>query len=45
LNELETELPSHVRAVVEPLLMVFDFYDVAPQILDEVSERFIDGQV
>lgn len=45
LSELEMELPTYVRSVIQALLVVFDFYSVADHILDEVIDGFIAGDV
>jgi len=45
LNELETDLPRYVREIVQPLLTIFDFYEVDGSILDDISNGFIEGEV
>jgi hypothetical protein len=45
LIDLETNIAPHVRAVIDPLLVLFDFYDVNPEILDDISEGFVAGEV
>jgi hypothetical protein len=45
LIDLETNIAGHVRAVIDPLLVLFDFYDVNPEILDDISEGFVAGEV
>lgn len=42
---LETEITSLVRSVVDPLLTMFGFYTVSPEILDGLIEGYVAGEV
>ena len=42
---LETDITSLVRQVIDPLLTVFDFYKVSPEILDNIIEGFVAGEI
>ncbi len=45
LLEIETDLPRFVREVVRPLFMNFDFYEVPEDVVNEISEGFMAGEV
>jgi hypothetical protein len=41
LAELETTLIGFVKQIMDPLLVVFDFYEVSQEILGDVVEKFL----
>ena len=41
LAELETNLIGFVKQIMDPLLVVFDFYEVSEEILGDVVEKFL----
>jgi hypothetical protein len=44
-GELQTQLVSLVRDLVEPLFMVFDFFEVGEPALDEIINNFVAGKI
>jgi hypothetical protein len=42
---LETDITTIVRKVVDPLLTMFDFYSVNPEILDTIIEGYVAGEM
>lgn len=42
---LETDITNLVRSVLDPLLAVFDFYAVNADILDNIIEGYVVGEV
>lgn len=42
---IERDITTLVRQVVDPLLALFDFYDVSPDILDNLIEGYVSGEV
>ena len=45
LDNLEAELPKHVRAVVEPLFELFDFKRFSTDVIDGITLAFVEGRV
>lgn len=45
LAHLETELPTYVKQLVDPLFAVFDFFEVSEDIVTEIAESFMRGDV
>jgi hypothetical protein len=45
LVHLETDLPAYVKQIVDPLFTVFDFFEVAEEIVTEIAEGFMRGDV
>ena len=45
LSDLETNLSRHVAEVVRPLFMVFDFFELSDEILNDISNGFVQGDV
>lgn len=45
LSELEANLSEYVAQAVEPLFMLFDFFESPRQEIDRIVERFIAGEV
>ncbi|HUD07183.1 MAG TPA: hypothetical protein VMR34_04825 [Candidatus Saccharimonadales bacterium] len=45
LAELQTNLVDLVRSLVEPLFMVFEFFDVPDTVLAELVNNFVEGRV
>jgi len=41
LTDLETNLIGFVKQIMDPLLVVFDFYEVSEEILGDVVEKFL----
>lgn len=42
---LETDITTLVRSVIDPLLTVFDFYAIGSEILDNIIEGYLVGEV
>lgn len=45
LDSLSTRLPDLVRQITEPMFMLFEFKQFAPQIYEEIVRRFVNGEV
>lgn len=45
LAELERNLTSYVKEIIDPLFMVFDFFELDAAILDELVDEFVSGRV
>jgi hypothetical protein len=45
LSELESNLPNYVKQIVQPLFMVFDFFEVSDRIVGEIVDGFASGSV
>ena len=43
--QLETDLPAYVKQLVDPLFAVFDFFEVSDDIVSEIAESFMHGDV
>lgn len=43
--ELESNLVSTVKSITQPLFMLFDFFELGDEILEEISEGFVGGTV
>jgi hypothetical protein len=45
LSDLELNLTSYVKQIVQPLFVVFDFFEISDQILGEIVDGFVSGSV
>lgn len=45
LSDLESNLPEYVKQIVQPLFMVFDFFEINDGILAEIVDAFASGSV
>jgi hypothetical protein len=45
LSELESNLTSYVKKIIDPLFMVFDFFELGTPILEELVENFVSDRV
>lgn len=45
LAELERDLTAYVRQVIDPLFVVFDFLQIGEEIVSELVEDFVGGQI
>ncbi|HWM63256.1 MAG TPA: hypothetical protein VNP96_04605 [Solirubrobacterales bacterium] len=45
IEELESDLVGKVKEVTQPLFMLFDFFELSDEILEEIAESFIAGSV
>lgn len=45
LSDLESNLPEYVKQIVQPLFMVFDFFEINDGILGEIVDGFASGSV
>lgn len=45
LVQLETELPTYVKQLVDPLFAVFDFFEVSEEIVTDIAEGFMRGEL
>lgn len=45
IEELESDLLGKVKAVTQPLFMLFDFFELGDEILEEIAEGFVAGEV
>lgn len=42
---LETDITALVRAIIDPLLAVFNFFSINPEILDNIIDGYVAGEV
>jgi hypothetical protein len=45
LSDLESNLPDYVKQIVQPLFVVFDFFEISDRILGELVDSFAAGSV
>lgn len=45
LAELERDLTAYVKQIIDPLFMVFDFFELGEPILEELVDEFVSGRV
>lgn len=45
LSDLELNLTDYVKQIVQPLFVVFDFFEISDQILGEIVDSFVSGPV
>ena len=45
LAELESGLADSVKLIVQPLFMIFDFFEISDEILDQIVDGFVAGNV
>ncbi len=45
LADLEQELTSYVKEIIDPLFMVFDFFELGTPILEEIVDEFVNDRV
>jgi hypothetical protein len=45
LSDLESNLPDYVKQIVQPLFMVFDFFEISDTILAEIVDGFASGSI
>ena len=45
LDEIESHLVEKVRELVAPLFTVFDFFDLAMTVYEDIVNRFVQGEV
>jgi hypothetical protein len=45
LSDLELNLTDYVKQIVQPLFVVFDFFEISDQILGEIVDGFVSGSV
>jgi hypothetical protein len=43
--ELESKLVENVRALLEPMFTLFDFFEVSDPIWEEIVNNFVEGRV
>ncbi len=44
-GELQTKLVEQVRALLEPVFMLFDFFELSDEIWDQIVNAFVDGRM
>ena len=44
-GELQSKLTEHVKELVGPLFILFDFFELGDQIYSELVDNFVDGRV
>ncbi len=42
---LDAELPENVKALIGPVFVLFDFFEIGDTVLDDIVEKFVDGKV
>jgi hypothetical protein len=45
LTELERDLISYVKQIIDPLFMVFDFFELGDPVLEEIVDEFVGGRI
>lgn len=45
LEKLESELPNHVEALIKPLFILFDYFEIDRSVLDDIVNNFVEGKV
>ncbi|MEK6564576.1 MAG: hypothetical protein AABZ65_06080 [Candidatus Omnitrophota bacterium] len=45
IEKLESGLPDHVEAFIKPLFVLFDYFDLSRNVLEDIVNKFVDGKV
>jgi hypothetical protein len=45
LEQLESELVTHVKAILAPLFALFDFFELNDRVYEDIVNRFVAGQI
>ncbi len=45
IEELESELPTQVESFIKPLFVLFDYFELSRNVLEDMVNKFVEGKV
>jgi hypothetical protein len=43
LADLESELATHVKEIIGPLFVIFEFFELSDRVLEDIVDEFVGG--